>query len=511
MFKHLKDRVTYCIGNDGKKYAIKTYTSQKGELLPNREAVKEILYLKYLKHDNIVDIADIYFYDKINTQIIMPRYHTNLYSLKNIKENDIKIIVYNVTQGLKYLHDKNIVHRDIKPENILTNSDFSSVKICDFGFCKLLPHEDIENMNREGTSIQYTAPELLNNDYKYNYDKSIDIWSLGCTIWFLFFNKDLFNGNDSNSVLDMIYYILDPNGNNDNVKYTKRIKSSNILTDFETKRATLSQEWRDLLFWMITYHPLKRLTCDDILSHPFSALDEKGQEIKSETLSKSEKKVINFSKRSNNDIITCAWIVLVYIEWKLQFKTILSTIILYDYIRDKLKYNQQELIISCLSICADFYENDIITIGEYVDITDNSVKAETINIIRTFILSQIDPKSVIEIPDYFSPWSSQLGPFFADAEKGRNILYLTSYIYGDYHELGVKKLNDIVIHSLNVIKLDDVINNRLGFTDNIKINPEYCYIIKNWILSISDICRKADVFDYKKMYDQRLLKQLGIN
>ena len=36
------------------------------------------------------------------------------------------------------MHSIDLIHRDIKPENILINSD-NSLKICDFGFTRLLP------------------------------------------------------------------------------------------------------------------------------------------------------------------------------------------------------------------------------------------------------------------------------------------------------------------------------------------------------------------------------------
>ena len=53
-------------------------------------------------------------------------------------EERAKNVIFSIAQGLKYLHDRNILHRDIKPENILMSdtSDRASPIIADFGFAK---------------------------------------------------------------------------------------------------------------------------------------------------------------------------------------------------------------------------------------------------------------------------------------------------------------------------------------------------------------------------------------
>jgi len=46
-----------------------------------------------------------------------------------------KITLYQVLQGIAYLHENNVVHRDIKLENILMTDNGQPI-IADFDICK---------------------------------------------------------------------------------------------------------------------------------------------------------------------------------------------------------------------------------------------------------------------------------------------------------------------------------------------------------------------------------------
>ena len=64
---------------------------------------------------------------------------------KTFNEEIIQQIMKQIVNGLKYLHEKNIIHRDLKTENIFVkfynkenynnmNLDKTHIKIGDFGF-----------------------------------------------------------------------------------------------------------------------------------------------------------------------------------------------------------------------------------------------------------------------------------------------------------------------------------------------------------------------------------------
>ena len=54
---------------------------------------------------------------------------------KELQEDNVVLILYNLLCAINYLHSANIIHRDIKPANLLI-SENSAVKICDFGLSR---------------------------------------------------------------------------------------------------------------------------------------------------------------------------------------------------------------------------------------------------------------------------------------------------------------------------------------------------------------------------------------
>jgi len=182
--------------------------------------LKEILFLIQLKHKNIISIYAIEpnpFNDTFS--IILPRYdcplnvfleQINIYKRVDIGER----IIYDLLNGVSYLHSLGIIHSDIKPSNVfvryvnkpskifinidsiilnpaleITNNgylinDFDiEIVIADFNLSQLVINWEAKTdiyVQTDG----YRAPEV----YIKRYDYRIDIWSIGCII------LDMFNG-----------------------------------------------------------------------------------------------------------------------------------------------------------------------------------------------------------------------------------------------------------------------------------------------------------------------------
>ncbi|QDT68323.1 Serine/threonine-protein kinase PrkC [Planctomycetes bacterium MalM25] len=90
-----------------------------------------------------------------------------------------------VATGLQHAHEMGLVHRDIKPANCLVDKH-SVVKLLDMGLAKLTDDETsltlANDENVLGTA-DYLAPEQALNSHAA--DARADIYSLGCTLYFL--------------------------------------------------------------------------------------------------------------------------------------------------------------------------------------------------------------------------------------------------------------------------------------------------------------------------------------
>ena len=91
-----------------------------------------------------------------------------------------------VANGLQHAHEMGLVHRDIKPANCLVDRH-STVKLLDMGLAKLTEDDQasLTMANEENVlgTADYLAPEQALNSHEA--DSRSDIYSLGCTLYFL--------------------------------------------------------------------------------------------------------------------------------------------------------------------------------------------------------------------------------------------------------------------------------------------------------------------------------------
>ncbi|PNY29620.1 Eukaryotic translation initiation factor 3 subunit M [Tolypocladium capitatum] len=242
----------------GQRYAVKIFTKHPGvEDRSKTEGLQqEIGVLMGVSHPNVLCLKDT-FNERDRVYLVLElasegELFNFIVMKQKLSEDESRKLFKQLFQGIKYLHERNIVHRDIKPENILMVDKNLHVKLADFGLAKIIGEESFTT-TLCGTP-SYVAPEILADSKQRKYTKAVDVWSLGVVLYICLCGFPPFS--------DELYSRDFP------FTLSQQIKSGRF--DYPSPYwDSVGDPALDLIDSMLVVDPDKRFTIDQCLSHPW--------------------------------------------------------------------------------------------------------------------------------------------------------------------------------------------------------------------------------------------------
>lgn len=221
--------------------------------------------MKKMAHQNIIKLYDV-FEDKLFLYIVMERcvggelfariqaQPTGAYS-----EKEASSVLRQITEGLRYMHAKNIAHCDLKPDNFLftETGQNADLKIIDFGMSKFAKRREYFK-NICGTPY-YVAPEVIDG----HYTKDCDMWSLGVVMFVMLFGYPPFYADpeEHGDLADSVIFSL--------VKAGFKPVTTDGYGAYFPVAIPASDSAKDLIAKLLNLDPAKRLTAGEALEHPW--------------------------------------------------------------------------------------------------------------------------------------------------------------------------------------------------------------------------------------------------
>ncbi|XP_013999707.1 cyclin-dependent kinase 19 isoform X2 [Salmo salar] len=292
-------------GEDEKEYALKQIEGTGISM----SACREIALLRELKHPNVIALQKVFLshsdrkvwllfdYAEHDLWHIIKFHRASKANKKpmQLPRGMVKSLLYQILDGIHYLHANWVLHRDLKPANILVmgeGSERGRVKIADMGFARLFnsPLKPLADLDPVVVTFWYRAPELLLGAR--HYTKAIDIWAIGCIFAELLTSEPIFHCRQEDiktsnpfhhDQLDRIFSVMGFPADKDWEDIRKMPEYPTLQKDFrrttyansslikymEKHKVKPDSKVFLLLQKLLTMDPTKRITSEQALQDPY--------------------------------------------------------------------------------------------------------------------------------------------------------------------------------------------------------------------------------------------------
>ena len=182
-----------------------------------------------------MDFALLQFYEDGNLEQFLKK--------SELSQEDKRLIIGGILNGLSFLHENNIIHRDLKAENILMSREDGvwTPKITDFGLSREVNNSTNITNSAVGISYAYAAPEQILNQKIY---RNVDIWAVGVIIYRIIADELPFVDKQK----------IDKKSVNTQLEISKKITSNKLPERLET----LEEPFRSIIKRCLVNDPLER-------------------------------------------------------------------------------------------------------------------------------------------------------------------------------------------------------------------------------------------------------------
>ncbi|KAF1861363.1 hypothetical protein Lal_00025647 [Lupinus albus] len=171
-------RGTYC----SQDVAIKVLKPERISTDMLKEFAQEVYIMRKIRHKNVVQFIGACTRPPNLCIVTEFMSRGSLYDYLHKQRGVFKLqsllkIATDVSKGMNYLHQNNIIHRDLKTANLLMDEN-ELVKVADFGVARVQTQSGV--MTAETGTYRWMAPEVIEHK---PYGQKADVFSFGISLW----------------------------------------------------------------------------------------------------------------------------------------------------------------------------------------------------------------------------------------------------------------------------------------------------------------------------------------